>query len=92
MEIFGIIFSFPLAMIASSFYMLLLEKTVKRVRVISKILVWISIVILLAFLSELVCVSAFGSIKIREVIGPSYFRIHLYLFMATTPEGVKSSV
>jgi hypothetical protein len=85
MEVFGILFSFPIAMIASAIYMYLLGKTVRKTRTVSIILIWLSISILLTFSFELICVLVFGSVNIRQTIGPSFYKIHLYLFLATTP-------
>jgi hypothetical protein len=85
MEGFSLLLSFPVAIVASLIYMIILEKTIKRWNFVSKLFVYVSVWVLVLFLLELACVSVFGPINLRRVIGSQYYMIHLYVFLVATP-------
>jgi len=85
MELFGIILSVPMAFVASSIYSVIIKKLTMKWKILTIPILWISIIILSLIIMEFFCVITFGTIKLREIIGQSYYPIHAFLFFLALP-------
>jgi hypothetical protein len=85
MELFGIAFSVPVALVTSAAYSFFLGKFARpRVR-LSKTLMFLSIAVLSAWVIEFIAVISFGGAGLNEWFGPLFYRVHLVLFFLAVP-------
>ena len=85
MEIFGIILSVPVALIASMLYCLFLEKVVAPRTVLSRLMRRASYVLLALFCVEVVLLETIGAVRSRGMLGPGFYIAHLIFFFLCTP-------
>ena len=85
MEMFGIIFSIPVAYVASMVYCALLAHKIARYERLTRLLYIASVIVLVGFLSEAVLLRTLGTIRCREVIGPAFYVANSVFFFLGTP-------
>jgi hypothetical protein len=85
MEIFGILFSIPVAFIATSLYCLILYKFVRKSELARQIFRMVSYFVLTLFAVEVVLLMIFGVVRSRELLGPGIFVLHLICFFLGPP-------
>jgi len=85
MEIFGIIFSVPVASFVSAAYCVFLVKVVSKSERTSQVLWWASAVVLVSFIVEVILLATIGAVRSRRLIGPGFYVAHLALFMLGPP-------
>ena len=66
MEIFGIIFSVPVAFVASVVYCIILVKVVRKHERTSRLLWWASAVVLAGFVVEVILLATMGAVRSRR--------------------------
>jgi hypothetical protein len=84
-ELFGIIFSIPVAFVASMVYCAILANAIRRFEGLRRWLYAASVVILAGLLSEVVLLITLGAVRSRGVIGPAFYVVHVILFFLGTP-------
>ena len=85
MELFGIVFSIPVAFVMSMSYCALLAKVVSRFEPLRRFLYIASLCVLALFLIELIMLVSIGAVRSRAVVGPGFYVAHLALFFLGTP-------
>lgn len=85
MESLGILLSVPGAFIASVIYAAILAKVAHKLPMLIDQLRMGSYAVLLAALGEFITTSLIGPIRFREIIGSSYYPIHVLIFLLTLP-------
>ena len=85
MELFGILIATNLGLIVSPVYCLIIEKVIRRVKLLSAALWWISSVITTLFITEIILVLIFGPVELREIVGRWFFCIHSALYLTIAP-------
>ena len=85
MEIFGIIFSVPVAFVASVVYCIILVKVVRKYERTSRLLRWASAVVLAGFVVEVILLATMGAVRSRRMIGPGFYLAHSAVFFLGTP-------
>lgn len=85
MEMFGIMFSLPVAFGSSAIYSFFLFRFVKPRARLSKTLMAASLMVLSFWLIELVSVVFFGGARLSVLIGPAFYITHLVLFFLAVP-------
>jgi hypothetical protein len=85
MEVFGIIFSVPVIFAASNIYVFIIGKVIARPRFLAGPLWWISVLLVAMAILESICAMALGPVRLREIIGPSYYGVHVTLFVLAVP-------
>jgi hypothetical protein len=85
MEIFGILFSIPVAFIATSLYCLILYKFVRKSELAQQIFRMASYLVLTLFGIEVVLLILFGVVRSRGLLGPGFFIVHLICFFLGPP-------
>ncbi|HZY30438.1 MAG TPA: hypothetical protein VFF86_02235 [Candidatus Methylomirabilis sp.] len=84
MELFGILFAIPAAFIAAAIYARLI-RVVLRYRLITRISLWLSGVVLVGLLVEWGALVTVGAVRSRAIIGPTFYPIHLVLLLFALP-------
>jgi len=85
MEMFGILFSIPVAFAASVIYSLLLIFVVKRFPRLSQAMWWASVLVLAGFLVEVILLVTLGAVRSRGALGPGFYGAHTAIFFLGTP-------
>jgi hypothetical protein len=85
MEIFGILLSIPVAVVASMVYSALLAKFVRRLGLMRHIIYGISVILICLFVIELALLVTLGAVRSRAVVGPVFYVVHVVLFFFGTP-------
>jgi hypothetical protein len=85
MELFGIMFSIPVAFGMSMVYCAVLAKVLRNVDRLYAILYIPSLVVLGLFLVEVVLVASLGAVSSRTIVGPASYVVHLVIFFLGTP-------
>jgi hypothetical protein len=85
MEMYGIIFSVPMAFICGIIYAVIIGKVIAKWNELMTPLLWISGVLFALLLLEIISVIVIGTLKLRAIIGPEYYPIHSLLFFLTLP-------
>jgi hypothetical protein len=85
MEMFGILFSIPAAFVASTVWCAILVQIVNRFERLSRWLYTVSLIVLVAFLSEVVLLITLGAVQSRGIIGPVFYVVHSAIFFLGTP-------
>jgi hypothetical protein len=85
MELFGIIGSIPVALTCCMLYCLLLAKVISKFQRISYILKFASVLVLAAFVAEIVLLITIGSVRSRGFFGPGFYVTHIILFFLGPP-------
>jgi len=88
MELFAIMLSFPMSFLCSTVYAVIINRITTRWSIFSTPLLWISFLILILLLFEVIAVILIGALDLREAIGRPYFPIHLFLFFLALPSAV----
>ena len=85
MELFGIIFSVPVAFVASTIYCFFLAQFVAPYEPARHGFWRMGAFVLLAFVLEVLLLVTLGAVRTRAVIGPAFYPAHLLLFFTGTP-------
>lgn len=85
MELFGILIAAVLGLVVSPLYCIFVERVILRINVLSRLLWWISSVIIVLFITEICLVLIFGPVELRRIVGCWFFTIHSVLFLAIAP-------
>ena len=85
MELFGILFSIPVAFVVSMVYCAILTHTIRRFESLRRSLHVASVVVLAGFLGEVVLLTTLGAVRSRGVIGPAFYVAHTVFFFLGTP-------
>ena len=85
MELFGIIFSVPVAFVMSMAYCFFLARVVCRFDFARRLLFAVSLILLGLFLLELVLLAMFGAVRSRAVVGPGFYVAHVFFFFFAVP-------
>ena len=85
MELFGIVFSIPVAFVLSMVYCAILARVIRRFEGPRRWLYAASVVILAGFLGEVVLLITLGAVRSRGVIGPAFYVAHVVFFFLGTP-------
>jgi hypothetical protein len=85
MELFGIMFSIPVAFGMSMGYCSLVAKVLRSVNWLYAFLCFPSLVVLGMFLAEMVLLASFGAINSRAFVGPAFDFAHIMIFFLGTP-------
>jgi hypothetical protein len=84
-ELFGIIFSIPVAFVVSMMYCAILAHMIRRFEGLRRWLHAASVVVLAGFLGEVVLLTTLGAVRSRGVIGPAFYVAHVVFFFLGTP-------
>jgi len=84
-ELFGIVFSIPVAFVMSMVYCAVLARVIRRFEALRRWLYTASVVILGGFLMEVVLLSTLGAVRSRGIIGPAFYLAHVIFFFLGTP-------
>ena len=85
MELFGIIFAVPAALIAAVLYSLLMRLVPPFRGITRTALLWLSTAVLGGLLVEWGTLLAVGAVRSRAIIGPAFYPLHLVLFFLAVP-------
>ena len=85
MELFGIIGSVPVALTCCMLYCLLVVKVISKLRQLGYVLKLVSIMVLAAFIVEIVFLITIGSVRSRAFFGPGFYVTHIILFFLGPP-------
>jgi len=85
MELFGIVFSIPVAFVMSMSYCALLAKVVSRFEPLRRFLYMTSLCVLGLFLIELMLLVSMGAVRSRAIVGSGFYVAHLAFFFLGTP-------
>jgi hypothetical protein len=85
MELFGILIAGVIGLVASPLYCLFIEKVVARVNLLSRLLRWISTVIIVLLITEICIVLMYGPLEARRLVGRWFFSIHSALSITIAP-------
>jgi hypothetical protein len=85
MECFGILFSIPVAFAASAGYTFFLKYVLIKFPRISALFVFVSFVVLVGFIAEIILLVAYGSLSIYGFFGPLFYHAHTLIFFLGTP-------
>jgi hypothetical protein len=84
-ELFGIVFSSPVAFVMSMAYCAILAHAIRRVERLRPWLYAVSIVLLVGFLGEVVLLVTLGAVGSRAFVGPVFYVAHSVFFFLGTP-------
>ena len=84
MELFGILCALPGALIASAIYLHVVRAVLGRATV-QRGVHRASVVVLVGVGLEWVALGVLGAVRIRGILGPIYYPIHLALFLLAVP-------
>jgi hypothetical protein len=84
-ELFGIIFSIPVAFVMSMVYCAILAYALRRVELLRRWLYAVSLILLVGFLGEVVLLVTFGAVGSRALVGPVFYVAHSVFFFLGTP-------
>jgi hypothetical protein len=85
MEVLGILFSIPAALVASSLYCLFLAKVVSGRKHIIRWLRALSYVVLSLFAIEVLLPCILGAVQSRALLGPAFYIAHILFFFLGVP-------
>jgi hypothetical protein len=85
MELFGIVFSIPAALIASAVYRFLLTLAVRRWPLIRPVFKTASYIVLTGIIAEWIFLALRGAVGTRIAVGPLYYDAHVLIFFLGTP-------
>ena len=85
MEVFGILFSIPVAFVASMVYCALLTYTLRQIEWVRRWLYTISVVLLIGFIGEVSFLATVGAVASRALVGPGFYVAHTVFFLLGTP-------
>ncbi len=85
METFGLLLSFPGAMVLSAVYRLLLLKAIERFRWIPSVFTPASFFVFALLAIELALLAKFGAVGSRRLVGPLFSVGHAIVFLLGTP-------
>ena len=85
MELFGILFSIPVAFVLSMGYCALLAKVLRSFDRLYVFLYVPSIIVLSIFLVEVILLLSLGAVRSRALVGPAFYPAHLIVFFLGTP-------
>ena len=92
MELFGIALSIPVAFVASMLYCFFLDRVVLKFERSRRWLLFTSYFVLALFAAELVLLLTLGTVGSNDLLGPSFYVVHLVLFFASVPALANSIV
>lgn len=90
MEMFGAILAIPVSFVSSGLYSVFLFAFIKPHAKLSTFLFWPSLVVLTALSWEIVLTILVGPKGLEELMGPTYFRIHVGIFFLSVPSLVNA--
>jgi len=82
---FGLLFSIPVAFVASVVYTFFLKYIVIKFPRISALFVYASFLVLAGFIAEIVSLIAFGAVRSYGSVGPIFYFAHTFIFFFSTP-------
>jgi hypothetical protein len=85
MELFGILFSIPVAFVMSMVYCAILAHTIRQYALLRGLLYTSSLIVLFIFVCEVVLLATLGTVDSRALVGPSFYVAHLISFVLGTP-------
>jgi hypothetical protein len=85
MELFGILFSIPVALAVSMAYCAFLARVLRRFARLRVFVYAASIVVLGTFLVEMSLLASLGAAGSQALIGPAFYLAHLTVFLVGTP-------
>ena len=85
MELFGILFSIPVAFVMSMVYCAVLAHSLRRVELLRRWLYAVSLVLLAGFLGEVLLLVTLGAVGSRALVGPAFYVAHSIFFFLGTP-------
>ncbi len=85
MELFGILFSIPVAFGMSMIYCAVLAKVIRSYDRLYAFLYVPSLVVLGMFLLEMILLISLGAVRSRVAVGPVFYFLHLMIFFVGTP-------
>ena len=85
MELYGIALSVPMSFVASIIYSLIVGKITSLWIFLSRPLIWISSLVLVLGVLEVVAVLTLGVVDLQDIVGTQYYRLHLTLFFLVSP-------
>jgi hypothetical protein len=84
-ELFGIVFSIPVAFVISMAYCAVLAHALRRVEFLRRWLYAVSLVLLAGFLCEVLLLVTLGAVGSRALVGPAFYVAHSVFFFLGTP-------
>jgi len=84
-ELFGIVFSIPVAFVVSMAYCAVLAHVIRRLDRLRGWLYATLLVVLLGFLSEVILLATLGAVGSRAFVGPAFYVAHTVFFFFGTP-------
>lgn len=85
MEIFGIVLTVPAAFVVSALYSFWVRWVASRLPWLAKLALGTSILVLVALLIEWCLLGVVGAVRIREMVGPFFYTLHLAVFFLSVP-------
>jgi len=84
MELVGIVLFVPLAFIASGIYAYVIH-FILRPQIVGRVALWVSTAVLVGLLLEWVVLFTMGAVSSRAIIGPTFYPLHLLIFVLSIP-------
>jgi hypothetical protein len=84
MEIFGILCSIPAAFCASAIYARILRSAILSPRA-RRLVLWTSVSVLGSLSGEWILLATVGAVRGRQIVGPSFYPVHLIVFFLAIP-------
>lgn len=85
MELFGVTFSIPVALVANILYCFFLDRVVLKFERASRWLRFMSYFALGFFVGELVMLFTLGTVRSRAILGPKFNVAHVIVFFISVP-------
>jgi hypothetical protein len=85
METFGILFSFPGALILITIYRRVLLWASPRFSWIDPLFRLASVAVMSMFAAEMILLATFGTLRSRAMVGPSFYLFHSLVFFLSPP-------
>jgi hypothetical protein len=84
-ELFGILCSVPAAFVASAIYFFVVRWLLRGLPKLRAVLIPGSTLVLVALAIEWILLGTIGVVRSRAIIGPSFYPLHLALFVLSVP-------
>ncbi len=84
-ELFGIVFSIPVAFVASMVYCAVSAHVIRRFETLRRWLYGASLLVLVGFLAEVALLATLGAVGSRALVGPAFYIAHSAFFFFGTP-------
>lgn len=85
MEMFGLLFSVPVTLVAFVIYTSILKWGLTQWPSVRPFLLWPAVFVIACQLIEVVLITIFGVVRSQDLLGSLFYPTHLVLFLTSTP-------